>query len=804
MIMMSQTKKLVAILLLTLWLFSLSLAQNNQYTTSVGANGEFIWQSTSDFIPGKPGQAYGTIPIGDEMTMEFDWTWHGRTVAGEWQQFFRVGLDPTVSAGCDGAGSRYPSFWLPGTADEMHVSVSSGILCQKGQRFADFGTISVDTEYHVQIAFDSTSVTIKASESQDWPNNNVKTQTFTRDATLPEYVGETASVWWISEGFDDGSRTYAGDATFRNVVLTSIVYANLSTTSTSSPTVTPTESTSTPTLSPTLSTPAPTTTTTSDSTSTPTTIAPTTTTSSSSSSSTASTTVAAPTTSTSSTTSTQLIVTTKSSTTPAPTEREGQVEDMTTTPSTTLDDDNLNDDIPEEDGDTLMYIIIVCGVVGCCICCGLFIFFKRRSKPQHMSSETPGYTEQEFEFRFQDGSQKQQQQQAMHGQILDDEPDTDDQVMANLNTHQQMHHHQAPQHMNYAPMQNGFNGYHQHHHSVNYSSATDVPPPPPPMMAPRMPSQPSGIQIVTHANFGAMHGNRDEQKQARGGELGSPYTPMTPDGEINPQHHQFLSEAQREHAGVTRGGDNGRASIATIDDIPNEPQAAAAAPHVQMHQGPAPVVPQRNVNEVVNALQNESQPPKVTRFLSLRHQQPQQEEDAPDPTPHFSVSKPSERTMDSFGYQHAPVAMTDDEDDLIVGDMITQGYIGDQQQPQQPPQQQQQQQQGIQLQQMVARDRPLPPAPAQPDIDGVHITYGDDDASEDDDDEADNAIEQKLTIGAMDDDEEEEEDLNHSGLLQKQLHHRHKKYGALRTNDQDDDDEEDEDDIYAPADATEQ
>ena len=43
---------------------------------STGSNGEDIWQSTSDFVPIQNGE-YGSITIGEEMEMEFDFAWGG-------------------------------------------------------------------------------------------------------------------------------------------------------------------------------------------------------------------------------------------------------------------------------------------------------------------------------------------------------------------------------------------------------------------------------------------------------------------------------------------------------------------------------------------------------------------------------------------------------------------------------------------------------------------------------------------------------------------------------------------------------
>ena len=95
----------------------------NLFNTSIESDGTNIWQSLSDFIPQR-SQYYGRIPIGINMSMEFDFIWHGRTYDPSptaYEMFFRIGCtandidDPDIQSpcvgghNCEGQGLRLPS-----------------------------------------------------------------------------------------------------------------------------------------------------------------------------------------------------------------------------------------------------------------------------------------------------------------------------------------------------------------------------------------------------------------------------------------------------------------------------------------------------------------------------------------------------------------------------------------------------------------------------------------------------------------------------------------------------------------------
>eukprot|EP01083_Nonionella_stella_P313256 1123713_1 len=117
----------------------------NEWISSIDADGTQRWQSVSDFIPVQ-SKSFGSIAVGEIMSIEFDFVWWGRTnlpSAGKFEMFFRVGFDASISRGCDGQGARYPSFWLTGNnVDTMHVSVSNGTQCQPSLSLNSYGSIS--------------------------------------------------------------------------------------------------------------------------------------------------------------------------------------------------------------------------------------------------------------------------------------------------------------------------------------------------------------------------------------------------------------------------------------------------------------------------------------------------------------------------------------------------------------------------------------------------------------------------------------------------------------------------------------
>eukprot|EP01083_Nonionella_stella_P265842 900010_1 len=189
--------------------------------SSIDADGTHRWQSVNDFIPVQ-SKSFGSIAVGEIMSIEFDFVWWGRTnlpSAGKFEMFFRVGFDASISRGCDGQGARYPSFWLTGNnVDTMHVSVSNGTQCQPSLSLNSYGSISKGVSYHVSIAFNSHLVQVRVSGGgkADW------SATWPRQPTPQQYIGAVVPIWWMSNKHPEDLPLYnRGNATFSNIILTS-------------------------------------------------------------------------------------------------------------------------------------------------------------------------------------------------------------------------------------------------------------------------------------------------------------------------------------------------------------------------------------------------------------------------------------------------------------------------------------------------------------------------------------------------------------------------------------------------------
>eukprot|EP01084_Bolivina_argentea_P274022 466915_1 len=226
-----------------------SCQPTNQYETSIDQDGTYIWKSTTDFIPVQ-SSSFGSIPLGEIMQMEFDFTWWGRTNDPEkskYEMFFRVGFDSSGGNNCDGQGARYPSFWLTGNADTFHISVSSGQTCQPSQSLNNYGIITAGISYHISIFFNNTVLIVNISGG----NKPHFTQIWPRVATKSKYIGVMVPIWWMSSKYGINEYYNRGNGTFKNVILKSY-------TPTLSPTLLPTNNpttsipTSFPTTNPTI------------------------------------------------------------------------------------------------------------------------------------------------------------------------------------------------------------------------------------------------------------------------------------------------------------------------------------------------------------------------------------------------------------------------------------------------------------------------------------------------------------------------------------------------------------------------
>lgn len=78
----------------------------NQYSISTSSS-TYSYQSVSDFVP-VSGQSLGEIRLGQQMTMQFDFTFNGRSnnpSANQREQFFRIGFDADNGDSCNGQNS---------------------------------------------------------------------------------------------------------------------------------------------------------------------------------------------------------------------------------------------------------------------------------------------------------------------------------------------------------------------------------------------------------------------------------------------------------------------------------------------------------------------------------------------------------------------------------------------------------------------------------------------------------------------------------------------------------------------------
>ena len=207
-------------LIITLFLYLCQSQRplTNQYTESIGTNGESIWQSTSDFVPVQ-GQSFGQITLGRQISMKFDFIFNGRSNSpntNKYEMFFRVGFDSYYGNGCSGHGSRYPSLWLRDKTEELHLSVSDGVGCSQSQALTDYGVLNKGIPHHVHISFNDSLLTFHISGG----GKDNFTESWSRTPTLQSHIGKTANVWWMSSKFGY-SQYNRGNGTFSNIVIIS-------------------------------------------------------------------------------------------------------------------------------------------------------------------------------------------------------------------------------------------------------------------------------------------------------------------------------------------------------------------------------------------------------------------------------------------------------------------------------------------------------------------------------------------------------------------------------------------------------
>ncbi len=90
------------------------------------------------------------------MQMKFHFTWWGQTTdafTSKYEMFFRVRFDSSDGNNCYGQSARYPSLWLTGNADTLHVSVSNDNECQPPQSLNSYSIITIGRTYHIQFFY---------------------------------------------------------------------------------------------------------------------------------------------------------------------------------------------------------------------------------------------------------------------------------------------------------------------------------------------------------------------------------------------------------------------------------------------------------------------------------------------------------------------------------------------------------------------------------------------------------------------------------------------------------------------------
>eukprot|EP01084_Bolivina_argentea_P293593 504968_1 len=168
-------------------------------TKTIQPNGE-IWLQQSG-LNLKPSQAtvYNTIQLGELMSIEFDFLFHGRSNdppyrAGYQENFFRIGYDTCCTLQCGGEGSAYPGMFLARSSigDYLDIRVSSGVTCGFNNILYNYGILSTTQTHHIKISLNNTQVIVditgggKPTYKKQW--NRVQTP--------KDYLGDTVNVYF--------------------------------------------------------------------------------------------------------------------------------------------------------------------------------------------------------------------------------------------------------------------------------------------------------------------------------------------------------------------------------------------------------------------------------------------------------------------------------------------------------------------------------------------------------------------------------------------------------------------------------
>eukprot|EP01083_Nonionella_stella_P134328 408811_1 len=231
------------------------------------------WQSTSNIIP-KPSTHYGTIRLGQIMTIQFDFLFNGRSnpmKPCELENFFRIGHQSTeLTSDCyrDGKYAHYPSMWLSRSesCNDNYLQVKYSGGCGDGaptysgchcwinaQRLADYGDLSTTQWHHITIALNRAQIvtSISGGGKPDYSNTIPSMGMYAGEA-----LGDDVPVWFATDPmYSDRYDFTTGNGIFANISIQSRLFtwtplpSNApSSPPTSKPTSAPTDS---PTFSPT-------------------------------------------------------------------------------------------------------------------------------------------------------------------------------------------------------------------------------------------------------------------------------------------------------------------------------------------------------------------------------------------------------------------------------------------------------------------------------------------------------------------------------------------------------------------------
>eukprot|EP01083_Nonionella_stella_P188906 697360_1 len=238
-----------------------------QYLQETGS-----WRSTSDIIP-KQSTSYGTIRLGQIMTMEFDFLFNGRSnpmKPCEYENFFRIGHQSTeLTSDCyrDGKYAHYPSMWLSRSesCNDNYLQVKYSGGCGDGaptysgchcwinaQRLADYGDLSTTQWHHITIAINRTQsvIYISGGGKPDYSNTNDM-------GMYASYsLGDEVPIWFATDPSYYKYGFTTGNGIFSNISIQSRLFTWThfpSNAPSSPPTSSPTDATFPPTSTPTYS-----------------------------------------------------------------------------------------------------------------------------------------------------------------------------------------------------------------------------------------------------------------------------------------------------------------------------------------------------------------------------------------------------------------------------------------------------------------------------------------------------------------------------------------------------------------------